>query len=178
LTGLFLLSSYLTEDNASVLLGEARGKSRRQLEELIAARFPRPDVAPSVALLAVPGDATCSGAGPAAGRARLEPLSAERIRVEFTARAEVYDKLQQARRLLSHALPSAGLGELFERALDALLEKEERKRFGAGRLASRVGSNQALVMSRSRSSAQFGSGMARSARSSTRRVAAVVSGAP
>src|SRR5262245_4806002 len=44
LTGLFLLSPYLTEDNAAALLSEARGKSRRQIEELIARWFPRPDV--------------------------------------------------------------------------------------------------------------------------------------
>src|SRR5512134_1911912 len=35
LTGLFLLSQHLTEDNATALLGEARGKSRRQIEVLI-----------------------------------------------------------------------------------------------------------------------------------------------
>ncbi|HEY3499665.1 MAG TPA: RuvA C-terminal domain-containing protein [Polyangiaceae bacterium] len=33
---------------------------------------------------------------------------------------------------MSHAVPSGDLGELFERALDALLEKETRKRFGVG----------------------------------------------
>jgi hypothetical protein len=51
--------------------------------------------------------------------------------VEFTARAELYEKLETARELLSHALPSSDLGELFERALDALIEQETRKRFGA-----------------------------------------------
>jgi 5-methylcytosine-specific restriction endonuclease McrA len=50
------------------------------------------------------------------------------VRVEFTARAELYDKLEKARELLSHAVPSGDLGELFERALDALLERETRKR--------------------------------------------------
>ncbi len=48
LTGLFLLSTHLTEDNAATLLSEARGKSRRQIEELIARWFPRPDVPPSL----------------------------------------------------------------------------------------------------------------------------------
>jgi 5-methylcytosine-specific restriction endonuclease McrA len=61
------------------------------------------------------------------------PLSPARVRVEFTARAELRDKLDQARQLLSHALPGGDLGELFERALDALLEQENRRRFGAGR---------------------------------------------
>jgi hypothetical protein len=31
---------------------------------------------------------------------------------------------------LGHALPSGDLGELFERALDALIEQETRKRRG------------------------------------------------
>src|SRR5688572_4332631 len=54
LTGLFLLSSYLTEDNADALLGEARGKSRREIEMLIATWFPRPDVAPALELVSTP----------------------------------------------------------------------------------------------------------------------------
>ncbi|HKY38077.1 MAG TPA: hypothetical protein VJN18_19175 [Polyangiaceae bacterium] len=53
--------------------------------------------------------------------------------MEFTARAELYEKLDKARQLLSHALSSGDLGELFERALDALIEQEIRKRFGAGK---------------------------------------------
>ncbi|MBK9001458.1 MAG: hypothetical protein IPM35_37535 [Myxococcales bacterium] len=48
LTGLFLLSGRLTEDNAEQLLAEARGKSKRQLEELLARWFPRPDVPPTI----------------------------------------------------------------------------------------------------------------------------------
>lgn len=66
-------------------------------------------------------------------RTRLEPLSPGRVLVEFTARAELCEKLEQARLLLSHAVPGGELGELVERALDALLEKETRQRFGAGR---------------------------------------------
>ncbi|HKY36904.1 MAG TPA: hypothetical protein VJN18_13245, partial [Polyangiaceae bacterium] len=160
LTGLFLLSTHLTEDNAATLLGEARGKSRRQIEELIARWFPRPDVPPSLEPVSPevsgpteqltlgatqPSGAqevhpvTCSGAGVTCSRAgnraraRLEPLSPARLRVEFTARAELYEKLEKARQLLSHALSSGDLGELFERALDALIEQETRKRFGAGK---------------------------------------------
>jgi hypothetical protein len=43
LTGLFLLSVHLTEQNAEALLSEARGKSRREIEKLLARWFPRPD---------------------------------------------------------------------------------------------------------------------------------------
>jgi hypothetical protein len=158
LTGLFLLSTHLTEQNAGALLAEARGKSRRQIEELIALRFPRPDVPPRIKPVVTPApaaaefehpglpgaqprrafdgaasQATCSGAGNSGAPTRLEPLSPSRYRVEFTARAELRDKLERARELLSHAVPSGDLGELFERALDALIEKETRKRLGAGR---------------------------------------------
>ena len=72
----------------------------------------------------------CPGAGRSGFRSQIEPLSPARWRVEFTARAELREKLDRARELLSHAVPSGDLSELFERALDALLEKETRKRFG------------------------------------------------
>jgi hypothetical protein len=97
------------------------------VEELIARWFPRRDVAASVTPL------PCPGAGLSDGWGRLEPLSPGRVRVEFTARSELSDKLEEARQLLSHAIPSGDLGELMERALDALLEKEKRRRFGADR---------------------------------------------
>ena len=142
LTGLFLLAKHLREDNASTLLAEARGKSRRELEKLIARWFPRSDVPPSLEPVGVtlttagpsvaPVSGTCTGAGEPV-RGRLEPLSPSRLRVQFTARAELYEKIEKARELLSHALPSGDLGELFERALDALLEQETRKRFGSGK---------------------------------------------
>ena len=80
---------------------------------------------------------TCSKPGEGA-LARLEPLSPTRLRVEFTARAELYQKLEKARELLSHALPSGDLGELVERAVDVLIEQETRKRFGP-RTASGAG---------------------------------------
>lgn len=140
LTGLFLLSTHLREDNAATLLGDARGKSRRQIEQLIARWFPRPDVPPRLEPLGpevskrvdAEQTPTCSRAGEPV-RSRLDPLSPSRLRVEFTARAETYGKIEKARELLSHALPSGDLGELFERALDALIEQETRKRFGAGK---------------------------------------------
>jgi 5-methylcytosine-specific restriction endonuclease McrA len=55
------------------------------------------------------------------------------LRVEFTGRAELYEKVEKARELLSHVVPSGDLGELFERALDVLIEQESRQRFGAGK---------------------------------------------
>src|SRR5215510_5077693 len=44
LSGLAMLAQYVTVENSKQLVIEARGKSKRQIEELIARRFPRPDV--------------------------------------------------------------------------------------------------------------------------------------
>ena len=54
-------------------------------------------------------------------------------RVEFTASGALHDKLVKAQNLLGHAIPSGDLAALFERAIDALLEAETKRRFGAGK---------------------------------------------
>src|SRR5690349_12083040 len=79
------------------------------------------------------GDATCSGAGSSAALGRVEPLSTARVRIEFTADASLCDKLQQGTGDPEPRGPNGDLGALFERALEALLEKETRLRFGTGR---------------------------------------------
>ncbi|MCP5044785.1 MAG: hypothetical protein GY944_27460, partial [bacterium] len=61
LTGLFLLSGHLTEDNAGPLLAEARGRTRRELELVIARWFPKSDVLPSITPLGA--DFACPGTG-------------------------------------------------------------------------------------------------------------------
>jgi hypothetical protein len=154
LTGLFLLARRLREDNVQALLEEARGKSKRQLEQLIARWFPRPDVPPRLEPVgpgaSTPAEAaqnlTCSGAGESVP-ARLEPLSPTRLRVEFTARST----RSSSKRPASASEPAR-----------------------PGRCAS---SNRARVTCRSRSSARCGSETTRSARSWTARATAVPSGA-
>ncbi|MFZ5895181.1 MAG: HNH endonuclease [Myxococcota bacterium] len=119
LTGLFLLSSHMTDENADELLGGARGKSRREIERLLAALFPRPDTQESVTY-------TNTGAG------RLKPLSASSVLVQFTASSELYAKIERARELLSHSIPGGELAAVLERAVDELIQREEKRRFGAG----------------------------------------------
>src|SRR5215470_7744495 len=48
LTTVRLLAPHLTRANHADLFEAARGKRKRQVQELLASRFPRPDVAPSV----------------------------------------------------------------------------------------------------------------------------------
>jgi hypothetical protein len=158
LSGLFLLSQHLTTDNAAPLLAEARHRSKREIERLIACWFPRPDVPDRVAPVAtnqgtagqampasseaapLPFGAAasrpsvpCPGAGTTATRGRIEPLSAATYRVEVTVSAELRDKLERARELVSHSVPGGELSAVLDRALDALIDSETRRRLGAGR---------------------------------------------
>jgi hypothetical protein len=48
LTSIRLVAPYLTRENHEELLASACGRSKRELEKLLAARFPRPDVAASI----------------------------------------------------------------------------------------------------------------------------------
>jgi hypothetical protein len=144
LTGLLLLAPHLSQTNAEALLTEARWRKRRQLERLLAQWFPRPDVPPSVQLLGIAQpsgptpSATRPGANDSAVRPKLEPLSAERYLVQFTASAQLYSKLERAKELLSHSVPSGELPLLVERALDALIERELKRRTGAGKPRKRL----------------------------------------
>ncbi|MGC4087735.1 MAG: hypothetical protein QM756_07530 [Polyangiaceae bacterium] len=171
LTGLFLLSRFAEVPNWEQVLTEARGKSRRELERLLAGYFPRADTparvlelsgsrsgseageggagegrpeAKSEAEEGRPGansETEREGSGPGTSelrdRARVEPLSASRYRVEFTASAELYDKMERASELMSHSVGRGDWAELFERALDCLLEVETKRRLGAGRPRAR-----------------------------------------
>ncbi|MFZ5892862.1 MAG: HNH endonuclease [Myxococcota bacterium] len=121
LTGLFLLAPHVTRENADELLGEARGKSRRQIERLLAAHFPRPNVEESV-----------TPTGTARGADRLKPLSASAVLVQFTASSEFYAKIERARELLSHSIPGGELAAVLERAVEELIQREEKHRLGAG----------------------------------------------
>jgi hypothetical protein len=138
LTGLLMLRDRLTDEGGEQLLRAAAGKSKSELQHLLAQLFPRPDVPASIQPLtdstALPGPvghgamgiAVSSGAHPP--RSRIEPLAPARYRLEFTASAELKEKLERAADLMRHSNPSGELSVLVERALDLLLAKLENQR--------------------------------------------------
>jgi hypothetical protein len=189
LSGLLLLAPHLTPDNHVELLRAGCGKTKRQVEQLVAERFPRPDVPASVhrlpraksemvrarAIAELPKVALDEPTDPAvqqpmqstamdeaaqafdsgtlpvsvrpdppttglnaqsrslsprpADRARVEPLAPERFRITFTASAEFVQKLERAQELASHAVAPKDIAALLERALDALVTREQKRRF-------------------------------------------------
>ncbi len=156
LCALYELHKHLTADNHEELLREAVGKTTKAVAELIAARFPKPDVhgcieplAPQPTLPAtetrllpsneVPLPASASAPpppppppppAPPQVRPRVEPLSASRYRVELTVSAETKAKLERIRDLTRHRDPSGDLEKIFEASIDLLLLKVEKERLG------------------------------------------------
>ena len=173
LTTVRLLAPHLTRKNHEELLAEASGKRKRQVQELLARWFPKPDVPSSVRKLpgrvgaapdtapvpvstwpsaTIVAAAVClsgsdapvnSVAGPAAAssdvperpaipkppRPLILPLAPDRYHVNFTATADTCEKLEFARDLLRHAIPSGDAAQIFARSLDALIDELVKQKY-------------------------------------------------
>jgi hypothetical protein len=150
LAGLNLLAPHLDDPDAPELIEAARNKSKRQVERLLAAERPKPDVPviirklpgtrdlqptvpqPSTSLLGSPERARSAPAlpPPKSHRPLVSPLSPERYRIQFTADAETHALLRRAQDLLSHQLPGGDPAAVVKRALTVLVDDLERKRHG------------------------------------------------
>ena len=146
LCGVSVLASRLTPENAEDLLTVASHKTREEIERLLAERYPRPDfpemlgpVAPGpldgngnpgapahLDVLVAPGPLESTAPHP-----RMMPLSADRSAFQCTIPRRVEDKIRYAQTLASHHLPSGDLAALLELFVDAFIEKQEKKKFGA-----------------------------------------------
>ncbi len=69
---------------------------------------------------------------------KVQALSEHSYRVVFTASQRLKEKLDRAGMLLSHTMTPSDLPALLERAVDLLLEREERRRYGSSRRAQPV----------------------------------------
>jgi hypothetical protein len=180
-SALSLLKKHLTKENAAELFARCRQRSARRVEELLAARFPRPDVRDLVRRLPaqlgptlnvgcasqkVPTEslprepsvelekANATGslpreplpAPPEQKPRRLEPLSADRYGVHFTADGEFRELLERVRGLAGHRLPSGDLMTLLKRGLEAYERELWKQRFAVGRKPRR---NQGVAPTRS-----------------------------
>jgi len=156
LTSVRLLGRLLTAQNHQAVLARACGRSRRQIEALVAELAPRPDVVTSVRKLTTPKplpvttpcslppsveSATGISAEPTFPITPPEPVaplrrpiidhtSPERYRVQFTIGKESHDKLRLLQALLRREIPDGDPGAIFDRALALLLEKVEKAKLG------------------------------------------------
>ena len=150
-----LLAPHLTPDNHRDVLARARHQSKRDIELLVAALHPRPDVPAAIRKLpasrqATPpapplpkgvvtvradGEAAVPVEPPRAMRTsaavEVTPLTPERYKVQFTVSRQTHDKLRRAQDLLRHAVPDGDPAVIFDRALTLLLTQLERSKTGA-----------------------------------------------
>jgi len=149
LTSVRMLSPHLTAENHETVLGKASGRSRREIEALVAELAPRPDVPSSVRKLpdvapaappalsatALPPESpprmSAPAARPAARRPIVETTSPERYRVQFTIGKESHDRLRRVQALLRREIPDGDPGAIFDRAIALLLERVEKEKLGA-----------------------------------------------
>lgn len=157
LTAVGLLATHLTPANHEEVLLRAKRRTKREVEEIVAALRPLPDVRSLVrkqpaiqALNATARDrpedppTTPAAAAPAsqpptdtAGSRRVEqrpvvkPLAPERYKVQLTVGRDTIDKLRRAQDLMRHLVPNGDPAVILDRALTALLEDLEKRRLAA-----------------------------------------------
>jgi hypothetical protein len=128
LSTVVLLRDHFSDENVEALLGQAAGKSKREVEELVATLAPKADVPslirklPERVVIANPALPQAPPATTPTPRPKVEPLSESRYKVQLTASAPLRDKLEHARSLMSHRNPSGDLAVIVEQALDLLIE--------------------------------------------------------
>jgi hypothetical protein len=130
LTALLLLRDHFTSENVEELVAVTARKTKREIQELLAARAPKRDVIPTITPLPVPSRLPSPAQVPSP--VRLEPLAPTRHRLELTVSTEVRAKLERARDLMSHCVDRHDLETVLDQALDALLAKLEKERVGDG----------------------------------------------
>ncbi len=66
-------------------------------------------------------------------RGRVTPLAPQRFALQVTISQDTLRKLQRAQELLSHALPAGDVSSVLDRALDALVERLEKRKYATVR---------------------------------------------
>ena len=147
LAGVVLLAPHLTGDNAEELVAEASGKSKAEIDVLLARRAPKPDVAERLERVAEQTGLVAPGPVPQEKTAKVAPLGPQRFALQMTISEETQRKLLRAQALLRHQVPSGDLAEVLDRALDALLDRAEGRKLGKTRAprAARKSANRRYV---------------------------------
>jgi 5-methylcytosine-specific restriction endonuclease McrA len=146
LTGASLIAAHLAPDNVERLIDAAAGKTRREVEELIAEFAPKPAFQPSLRKLpsripdltetvpleekpevAPPEQRPVPSAG-GFGRDRIEPASEDRYNLRFSAGIEFADKLKRFAEVMGIESPQNHLEEILGQALEIALEKKDPRR--------------------------------------------------
>jgi hypothetical protein len=135
LTAVRLLAPHLTEENHVDLIAAAAHLKKVEIEVLLASRFPQPEplrLDEGIAALPV-SQVHRVGLDPDPVQpetpAVVRPIAPQRFSLQVTLDGATHAKLRRAQDLLSHAIPSRDVAEVLDRALDALIEDLEKRKF-------------------------------------------------
>jgi 5-methylcytosine-specific restriction endonuclease McrA len=148
LTGVRILGASLTPENNIALLESARGKSKVEIQMMVATLRPAPDVPattrklppprverptlPPASTPSAPAAVPAAAASPSTRPAPfVKPLAPARYSYQLTIDDEARDLLRLARDMSSHAVPDRDELELLKRMLRVYLERCAREKFAA-----------------------------------------------
>jgi hypothetical protein len=142
LTTLATLAPVLTEENCGVVLAEAMGKSKVEVQKVKAQLDPKPVPRDVVSRVLVPAQAAgevrslvpalpaqvTAPSTPALLRMRTETLTAELTRRHMTTDEEFEQLLRRARSALSHSMPGASELDILKAGLREVIQKDEKRK--------------------------------------------------
>jgi predicted DNA-binding ribbon-helix-helix protein len=152
LTTVCLLASHLTVENQRETLQSVRHKSKREVEQQVAALRPMPPVPSLIRELPQPSacaprvevyaavesdsplavDLAATEPPPSAALRPLPPvvtpLAPERYKIQVTISRETHDRLRRVQDLLRHIVPNGDPAVILDRALTLLLADLERRK--------------------------------------------------
>ncbi|MDE2141698.1 MAG: HNH endonuclease [Elusimicrobia bacterium] len=147
LTSLLILSPVLTPENHTQMFMRARGKTRRELETIIAGNNPLPArmdtirslpvPPPSLGVAPIPPTADSAPPPPQSDACALPaprewqavmPISLDRVRIGFDAAVELMRLIYRAKQLLRHKYPEGRIEDVLHDALTIFLDRKDPQR--------------------------------------------------
>jgi hypothetical protein len=156
LTGLLLLGPHLTRENFGQVMARAKHRSKKEITKLVRTLDPLPDVPARIEALGpvhqgaarnptwaeqvasfcpvrelTPRDRPRDWVAPEGLSAPARTIEPLRYKVQFSTTEEYVDLMERAAALLSNRGAPNGIEEIHLRALRLLVERLEKRRFGA-----------------------------------------------
>jgi 5-methylcytosine-specific restriction endonuclease McrA len=154
LSAVLMLAPHLTRENADELLATATHRSRSEIEQLLAERFPKSEMLALVQTLPASSCGRESDPGPAresaahatecvkemtcqlapgrvtvAPRSKVKPHAPGRFELRLTIGQEAHDDLRCVQALLSHQIPAGDIAQVIGLALKTLRVRLEKRKF-------------------------------------------------
>ncbi len=107
LSALSRLAPFVSAANADRLFRKSERKSTREVEAMLAAEFPKADVADRLSKT-------------------VSPLSENRVKIQFSGPKELVEDIERLRDLLSHRYPQGKLADVVGLAVKALIRELEK----------------------------------------------------